>query len=218
MPTTESPSQPAVRSRTVEMTVVAQDPGVRDHRGKIVTARVRIPAENLRPGPRGFRVHVIDYDASGGTLYRPLTYSYNAIGEPVDRYQNATNDIILGDPGVHAQNVYALVMHTLARFEFALGRRIGWSFQGGGHQIYIAPHAFADANAFYSPDDHALVFGYFPSRKRGTVFTCLSHDVVVHETTHALVDGLRDRFTDPSSPDQAAFHEGFSVSPRPGPS
>ncbi len=210
MPTTESPSQPAVRSRTVEMTVVAQDPGVRDHRGKIVTSRVRIPAENLRPGPRGFRVHVIDYDTSGGTLYEPLTYSYNAIGEPVDRYQNATNDIILGDPGFHAQNVYALVMHTLARFEFALGRRIRWSFQGGGHQIYIAPHAFADANAFYSPDDQALVFGYFPSRKRGTVFTCLSHDVVAHETTHALVDGLRDRFTDPSSPDQAAFHEGYS--------
>src|SRR6185369_1000266 len=31
-----------------------------------------------------------------------------------------------------------------------------------------------------------------------------------HETTHALVDGLRERYTDPSSPEQAAFHEGFS--------
>jgi len=32
----------------------------------------------------------------------------------------------------------------------------------------------------------------------------------VHETTHALIDGLRERYREPSSPDQAAFHEGFA--------
>ena len=42
------------------------------------------------------------------------------------------------------------------------------------------------------------------------VFTSLSHDVVVHETTHALLDGMRPLFLEPTHNDVAAFHEGFS--------
>jgi hypothetical protein len=100
-------------------------------------------------------------------------------------------------------------MKTLARFEFALGRRIGWSF--GGHQIQVAPHAFADANAFYSTDSQGLHFGYFPSADgKRRVYSCLSHEIVAHETAHALLDGLRERYMDPSSSQQAGFHEGFS--------
>src|SRR5262249_51561495 len=108
----------------------------------------------------------------------------------------------------HAQNVYAVAMRTLAQFEFALGRRCPWG--SDGHQIHIAPHAFADANAFYSRDDRAIFFGYFMGGNGKPVFTCLAHDVVAHETTHALLDGLRPRYMEPSTPDQAAFHEGFA--------
>ena len=61
-------------------------------------------------------------------------------------------------------------MRTLARFKFALGRRVGWSFPG--HQLKVAPHAFADANAFYSARDESLMFGYFPGRQ-DTIFSCL---------------------------------------------
>ena len=99
-------------------------------------------------------------------------------------------------------------MKTLARFEFALGRRIPWSFKT--HQLKVAPHGMADANAFYSPQVEGLVFGYFDCLSGEKVFTCLSHDIIVHETTHALVDALRERYMDPSTPDQAAFHEGFA--------
>ncbi|MGV3620490.1 MAG: hypothetical protein ACO1OB_06720, partial [Archangium sp.] len=168
---------------------------------------VDVPAESLAPGPRGARVHVVDYDASSRTLYDPadvMNAEWNA-----ELHAPLKPSTIHGDPAFHASNVYALVMRTLARFESALGRRISWGFGSGGHQLKVAPHAFSDANAFYSRRDEALLFGHFPDGKR-TVFTCLSHDVVVHETTHAILDGLRERYTAPSSPDQAAFHEGFS--------
>ena len=197
----------AAKARTRKLTIVAQDPAVTGTDGNILTADVDVPAEELARGPWGHRVHVIDYDGSTRTLYKPLEYAADRDGVPKDRFRKPSQTTILGDPQFHAQNVYAIVMRTLARFEFALGRRVSWGFRG--HQLNVAPHAFADANAFYTERDQALLFGYFPGR-RGTVFACLSHDVVAHETTHALVDGLRERFTDPSSPDQAAFHEGFA--------
>lgn len=192
---------------TRRLRIVAQDPGVQSADGSILTATVDVPAEELAEGPWGYRVQVIDYDASTGTLFKALEYEPAGGDGYTDPYAEADDETLLGDPRFHAQNAYAIVMRTLARFEFALGRRVGWSF--GGHQLKVAPHAFADANAFYSRRDEALLFGYFAGED-GTVFSSLSHDVVAHETTHALVDGLRERYVDPSSPDQAAFHEGFA--------
>jgi hypothetical protein len=184
------------------MTVIAQDPGVVVG-GKILRTRVEIPNEVLRAGPEGYRVRVIDYDSTTRTLYKPNDF------DAVDRYEKASDDQLLSDPGFHAQNSYALVMSTLSRFEYALGRRVGWSIDG--HQLKVAPHAFAGANAYYSERDEALCFGYFPAKSgKKMVYACLSRDVVAHETTHAILDGLRTRYTEPSSPDQSAFHEGFS--------
>lgn len=199
------------RPRTRRLTVIAQDPGVMLG-GKILTTEVEVPAEEFAPGPRGYRVRVIDYDTSTGTLYQPLQYEPLRDGAYLDPFKEAAeqddNSALLSDPQFHQQNVYAVVMRTLARFEFALGRRVAWGFPG--HQLNVAPHAFAEANAFYSERDQALVFGYFRGASGQIVFSCLSHDVVAHETTHALLDGLRARYTDPSSPEQAGFHEGFA--------
>jgi hypothetical protein len=179
-----------------------------------LTASVEVPAEDLAAGPRGRRIHVVDYDATSGTLYAPLpadeyTNHDGRYRDPFTRQDGQPRSIqrLLNSPQFHAQNAYVIAMRTLARFEEALGRRITWSFRG--HQLKIAPHAFAEANAFYAEGPEALLLGYFPGRK-GTVFSCLSHDVIAHETTHALLAGLRRRFTDPSSYDQAAFHEGFA--------
>ncbi|HET9165384.1 MAG TPA: hypothetical protein VFP11_05265, partial [Candidatus Angelobacter sp.] len=158
-----------------------------------------IPNEELAPGPRGYRVQVVDYDASNQILYEPVPYSDIEKLRVPSRPEK--------DRGFHARNTYAIVMRVLARFEQALGRRVSWSFLG--HQLNVAPHAFLDLNAFYSKDDRGILFGYYPGDS-GTVFTCLSHEVIAHETTHALVDGLRRDYFFPSSPDQAAFHEGLA--------
>jgi hypothetical protein len=199
------------RPRTRRLTIIAQDPSVRVG-GRVLTTEVEVPAEEISPGPRGYRVQVVDYDTSTGVLYQPLEYPALQNGRYTDPFKEIadrpTNETLLKDPHFHQQNVYAIVMKTLARFEFALGRRLSWGFPG--HQINVAPHAFADANAFYSQRDQALVFGYFRGLSDETVYSCLSHDVVAHETTHALLDGLRNRYTDPSSPEQAGFHEGFA--------
>jgi hypothetical protein len=195
-------------SRSHRLTVIAQDPAVRRADGRILTAPVRLQPESLRDGPWGHRVQVIDFDTTTDRFYAPLVYQQDAAGVALDPFADVDPNALVGIPQFHAQNVYALVMRTLTRFEQALGRRVSWGF--GGHQLKVVPHAFADANAFYSRGDEALLFGYFDGRRGGTIYTCLSHDVVVHETTHALLDGLRGRFIDPSSPDQAAFHEAFA--------
>lgn len=206
-------------SKTRPLTIIAQDPSVEDQSGKPITASVNVPAEELAPGPCGYRVRVIDYDASTGTLYRPLMDA-NISASYIDPFENKSIEELLASPQFHQQNVYAIAMRTLGRFEFALGRRVSWQFTT--HQLKIVPHAFREANAFYSRDHEALLFGYYASRKatnsekgdRGTstkrTYTCLSHDIVAHETTHALLDGVRQRFIYPSLTDQAAFHEGFS--------
>jgi hypothetical protein len=192
------------------MTIIGQDPSLREPDGRILTARVAVPFEDLAAGPRGYRVHVVDYDSAANRFYKPLEPDALAAWKPSkDQAEPAQvfNDRLVKNPGFHAQNVYAIVTRTLAQFERALGRRVGWSF--GGHQLKVAPHAFAEANAYYSPQDEGVLFGYFGT-PRGTVFTCLSHDIVAHETTHALVDGLRPRYMEPSNADQGAFHEGFA--------
>lgn len=86
-------------------------------------------------------------------------------------------------------------------------------------RLRIYPHALREANAYYSPAKRSLLFGYFPgshdpSGKHfpgGMVFTCLSHDIIVHEVTHALMDGIHPNYALPDSGgDTWAFHEAFA--------
>ena len=160
---------------------------------------VKIPYESLKRGPHGRKVAVIDYDASNDRYYEGINLDAAAVLGQNGLEPSETN------PQFHQQMVYAVAMDTIRRFETALGREIHWrpDHQPGRPPFHgvlkIYPHAFQEANAFYDPTMRALVFGYFLANAAdaGTnlpgqiVFTCLSHDIVVHETTHAILDGIR---------------------------
>jgi hypothetical protein len=215
-------------NRGNRLTIVAQDPGVRLDDGRILTAVAPVPVDRLEPGPRGHRFHVVDYDSTTRELVEPVPDLCNPEADEserrwtcVDRFEapesardekrrfpKGYNEALVSDPAFRAQNVYAIAARTLAAFEFALGRRIDW--QTGSHQLYIVPRAFAEANAHYAREDRGIFFGYLPRPGASTVYTCLSHDIVCHETTHAVLDGLRPRFLEPALPDQAAFHEALA--------
>jgi hypothetical protein len=171
--------------------------------------------EELLPGPINDYLEVIDVDPVSGQLYDPIDLNHFAVlaqnGLPPSE----------GDPRFHQQMVFAVAMKTIRAFERALGRRVFWApkKQADGsyervRRLRVYPHALREPNAYYSKDKVALLFGYFraSSREAGAnwVFTALSHDVVTHETTHAILDGLHRRYAEPTSIDSLAFHEAFA--------
>jgi hypothetical protein len=186
---------------------------------------VRVPWETLEPGPVGEYIEVVDVDPASGVFYPPVD-----LDDPNLLAQDGLTPSE-GNPQFHQQMAYAVAMTTIGHFERALGRVALWAPQrrdpkSSGtkkwktefvRRLRIYPHALRDRNAYYSPGKKALLFGYFPVTARDadntpgtTVFACLSHDIVAHECTHALLDGIHPRFTEPSNPDVQAFHEAFA--------
>ena len=133
-----------------------------------------------------------------------------------------------GNPQFHQQMVYAVAMKTISHFEKALGRPVLWRHAPVDGKPYddsqyvqrlaVLPHALRQANAFYSPAQVALLFGYFEAGASdpgehmpgSRVYSCLSHDIIAHEITHAILDGMYRRFNEPTNPDVLAFHEAFA--------
>ena len=177
--------------------------------------------EQLAPGPVGEYVEVIDFDPTIHTFYKPVDLNNPYILAQDGLEPSESN------PQFHQQMVYAVAMTTIKNFEKALGRRILWAprlledrrkFEEYVPRLRIYPHALREANAYYSPAKKALLFGYFSSAPAdkvlhmpdSLVFTCLSHDIIAHEVTHAILDGMHYYYNEPSNPDVLAFHEAFA--------
>lgn len=185
---------------------------------------LELPWQRLAPGPVDDYLEVIDYDPSTRCFYAPVD-----LDDPNLLAQDGLAPSE-GTPQFHQQMVYAVARLTIDKFERALGRWALWSPgpprdpkrpKDDSHfvpRLRIYPHALREANAYYSPSKKALLFGYFQApdgdsagHVPGTmVFTCLSHDIIAHETAHALLDGLHRRLNRPTNPDMLALHEAFA--------
>lgn len=194
----------------VLMTVLAQDPSVVGPDGPVRT-RIPVPAERLRSGPSGHRFAVVDVDVvDGKPTAQPVALHAGNPWTYRDRWLGRKNPAELtGDRRFRAQNVYAVAAHTLALVEQHLGRPVSW--YSGAPQLLLFPQAHLGADASYSRTDGAVHFGWVtPLGSRPALFTALSYDIVAHEVTHAVLDGLRPRFAEPGLPDQLAFHEALA--------
>jgi hypothetical protein len=190
-------------------------------------ALLKVPYEPLTPGPVGHLFEVDNRD-----LQRAVRYARVDLDEPKLLMTNG-RDPSPSDVQFHQQMVYAVASNVYAAFKGALGRDIAWGFEDPAGEagapsdpkdpafalrLRLIPHAMKDKNAYYSPKTGEIRFGYYPAKadvdakntRGGYVFTCLSHDIIAHELTHALLHGLRGQSLIPTNPDVLAFHEAFS--------
>ena len=205
-PYQRKPNDPLYRP----LRIFTRDPAASLLQGSV--SSINIPYEPLGPGPEG---KLLEVDPGPG-------HSSLDLDDPSILISGGLAPSV-ADERFHSQMVYAVCSSVYASFRTALGRNISWGFdRKPGEEcarLIVRPHASEVKNAFYQKEDGTLNFGFYRGDKSnvignnlpgGIFYTCLSHDIVAHEMTHALLDGLRSNFTFPSGPDVPAFHEAFA--------
>ena len=222
----EATASPAPTLRRLKVFSLDPSVDVQLEHSLISRSVLSVPWEPITEGPVGEYLEVLDVDPSSGCAYDPID-----LNDPSLLAQDGLSPST-GNPQFHQQMVYAVGMKTIANFEQVLGRKMMWverrrDDQGNWinelrdryvHRLRIYPHALRDQNAYYSPSKAALLFGYFNAPATdprdelpgGLVFTALSHDIIAHEMTHAVLDGMHRRLLDFSNADMVAFHEAFA--------
>jgi hypothetical protein len=199
---------------TVELAFMVTDPACPDRPdGRLLQGWRLRTAETLRDGPASPRVAVIDHDPATGAL-RPgavLVVPRTPRGRLRYRIADETDP---DSAGFRQVSVFSVVLRMIAIFEDddVLGRPVRWAFDAP--QLVIVPEAGEQANAFYQRETASLRFFSFERRDAaGAVrraHTCLSPDVVAHEATHAILDGIAPDLHDAASPQALALHEAVA--------
>jgi len=172
----------------------------------------------LADGPTSARLAVVDYDGDTDTLHPPARWKEEAWAflDPdggaltawnfTDDNCNHLGDKIAANKQFHQVNTWATVQRVIDFYEdpWVLGRRVPWGFEG--NRLSLVPHAGYGENAYYDRASKSLQLYYYGEPDRPKL-TCLSHDILAHETGHAILDGVRPYYHEHSSPQTTAFHE-----------
>lgn len=190
---------------TVPCQIYVQDPSTGAIEPELGLQEIHLRWEpSLGDGPTSSRLAVVDYDGDTGALQPPARWSPKSFtfltddGKPVNEAKDSRQ---------FAQvNAWATVQRVLEYYEDPrlLGRPIPWGFEG--NRLMIVPQAGLRENAFYDRSSKSLQLYYYSGSQK-LCYNCLSHDVVAHETGHALLDGIRPLFLENSSWETTAFHE-----------
>ncbi|HUE87083.1 MAG TPA: hypothetical protein VMO26_13490 [Vicinamibacterales bacterium] len=178
---------------------------------------VAVDDGTFRDGPSNARVAVIDRDPARGEVRPGAAFLARGVGKTVSRYDLGRNELgpeskpeAFEFDAFFQVSPFATVLKTLDFFEDPqlLGRRVTWAFPSP--QLLIVPRAGVMANAFYERQTNSLEFYYHEAAAGHTVYTALSHDIVVHEATHAILDGLAPDLLDAILPQSLALHEAIA--------
>jgi hypothetical protein len=193
----------------VRVPVMVKDPEVARWKDVPMLDWFTLDEEFVLDGPVSRQVAVVDFDPKSGRVvpgarFRPPTTARGAgsLDFPQDR---------LDAPAFLQATAFGGVMKTISMFQErdALGRKIAWGFPGP--QLLVVPRAGEWPNAFYERASRSLQLFYFqPEGRDRPVFTCHSQDILAHECTHAILDGIAPDLYSASSPQSLAIHEAVA--------
>lgn len=172
--------------------VYTLDPTLRRSDAQLGT--LAIPFEPLGDTFTGARLRVGEMPG----LFGPAPLKRVNLDDPVLLAQNGMKPEN-ANPQFAQQMAYAVAAWTIERFRLALGREPDFAFPG---KLTLEPFAFDDTSSKYWRKSSNILFKWYWSDTCATgatqpgslVLAALSHDTIVHETTHALVDGVGCNF------------------------
>ncbi|HSJ52126.1 MAG TPA: hypothetical protein VLC52_00145 [Anaerolineae bacterium] len=200
----------------VRVPVMVQDPLASQAGGLALTESQTLKREShLLDGPVSERVAVLDLDAETGLCRKGVRFRPPRGKTPGSyRLRLPTPEDLVGPGGnqFRAVNVFATVLRTMTMFEEpdTLGRRLTWAFDAP--QLLLVPHAGELPNAYYERLSHSIQFFYFRADQPPypTIYTSLSHDIIAHETAHAILDGIAPDLYSAVTPQSLALHEAIA--------